>query len=130
MSLFACHRNLPIYSTRTSYIRQGVWKQIEFDVLSVCVYIWRLVGLSFSFHSDLILACLGILVRSFVRLFAVLESFFLCLCVRFSSLFHHHFSLIHIDAYCFYECVCNCVSLATLQHYNIANIVNYWQRCQ
>lgn len=35
-SLFACRHNSPIYTLKLHAIRQGVRKQIEFDVLSVC----------------------------------------------------------------------------------------------
>lgn len=97
LSLFACRHTIRLFiPTQTWNIRQGVRKQIEFDVLSVCV--WRFFSsLFFSLSSH----CFnfGLSRHLFVRL----RSVFFSLVFHFYSQFCHLSPIRTLGTYCFGE---------------------------
>lgn len=114
--LFACRHNSPIYSLKLN-IRQGVWKQIEFDVLKLAFAI-RIFTLSHSlspyshrFNFGLSRCCCFL-----VRLYF----FFLFTCYFSSSSSCPSSSLVFVVSSCL---------LSRKSRQYIAILLNYWRRC-
>lgn len=118
-SIFACRHNSPIYSLKLN-IRQGVRKQIEFDVLKLAFSPYRIFTLFFfvlfTSHSRiaLISVCLGNAVAA-VAFSSVNTCHFLG--SSFHHLHHHRFIIVlrrFLRAYCLAKVVniyCNIVKL-------------------